>query len=131
MRQRNKYRPNAIAEIHSVAVAITNCILFPFYKSQFRFYVFVSSLGVSMCAVRLSSPISRLVLFFPVRLLFDPNRIEGSVHSSQSTHDPRSCNISLRYLLMFSLSSIWYEPTTTQTSHTRKREIEKSEKHTL
>lgn len=88
--QRNKYRPNSIAEIHSVAVAITNCILFPFYKSQFCFYVFVSCLGVCVCRSFVFSHFSVLVLFFPVRLLFDPNRIEGSVHSSQSTHDPRS-----------------------------------------
>lgn len=32
-----------LRRIHSVAVAITNWILFPFYKSQFCFYVFVSS----------------------------------------------------------------------------------------
>lgn len=33
--------------MNSVALAITNWILFPFYKSQFSFYVFVSSMSSS------------------------------------------------------------------------------------
>lgn len=80
-------------------MAITNWILFPFYKSQFCFYVFVSIQCECMSFVRLLS-------FFGLNVIFSRLPTIGSASNRRLSREARihmtlGRNISLWYLLMF------------------------------